>query len=143
MIVIFVVVVVVVVVFVVVVSSTAVIIFPVSSFYYIPTTLKLYFPYFNLQESLAVDSNERVYETYLEETEVETDEEVEETVQKEVIKDVIKEVKIPQAKALYPFSGSGISVAKDEVYVAFDFVLVSTIPFSANCLCFFHRSCTF
>ena len=46
---------------------------------------------------------------------METDEEVEETVEKEITKDVVKEVKIPQARALYPFTGSGITINKDEV----------------------------
>ena len=40
---------------------------------------------------------------------------MEEVIEKEAVKDVVKEVKIPQAKALYPFSGSGITINKDEV----------------------------
>jgi hypothetical protein len=59
--------------------------------------------------------SEPTYETFYEEEEIETDEEMEEVIQKEITKDVIKEVKIPQAKALYPFSGSGITINKDEV----------------------------
>jgi hypothetical protein len=47
------------------------------------------------------------------------DEEVEEVIEKEIIKDVVKEVKIPQAKALYPFTGSGITMNKDEVRAIF------------------------
>ena len=62
-----------------------------------------------------MDADQEVYETYLEEKEVETEEEVEETIEKEVSKDIVKEVKIPQAKALYPYSGSAISIAKGEV----------------------------
>lgn len=50
-----------------------------------------------------------------EEQEIETEEEVEEQVEKEVIQDVVKEVEIPQARALYPFTGSGITICKDEV----------------------------
>ena len=61
------------------------------------------------------NKNEPVYETFLEETEIETEEEVEEVVEKEIVKDVVKEVKIPQARALYPFTGTGISVVKGEV----------------------------
>ena len=59
--------------------------------------------------------SEANYETFYEEQEVETEEEVEEVIEKEIIKDVVKEVKIPQAKALYPFTGSGITINKDEV----------------------------
>ena len=54
-------------------------------------------------------------ETYKEEAEVETDEEVEETVEKEVIKDVVQEIKVPQVKALHPFNGQGLKMAKGEV----------------------------
>ena len=67
------------------------------------------------QDNVGVDLSEPTYETFYEEEEIETDEEMEEVIQKEVIKDVIKEVKIPQAKALYPFNGSGITINKDEV----------------------------
>lgn len=55
------------------------------------------------------------FETYEEETEVETDEEVEEIVEKEVVKDVVQEIKVPQVKALHPFSGQGLKMAKGEV----------------------------
>lgn len=55
------------------------------------------------------------FETYEEEAEVETDEEVEETVEKEVVKDVVQEIKVPQVKALHPFSGQGLKMAKGEV----------------------------
>ena len=55
------------------------------------------------------------FEVYEEETEVETDEEVEEIVKKEVIKDVAQEVKVSQVKALHPFSGKGLKMAKGEV----------------------------
>ena len=54
-------------------------------------------------------------ETYEEEAEVETDEEVEETVEKEVVKDVVQEIKVPQVKALHPFSGQGLKMTKGEV----------------------------
>lgn len=61
-------------------------------------------------------------ETYEEEAEVETDEEVEETVEKEVVKDVVQEVKVPQVKALHPFSGQGLKMVKGEVggVISFD-----------------------
>ena len=55
------------------------------------------------------------FEVYEEEAEVETDEEVEEIVEKEVIKDVVQEIKVPQVKALYPFTGQGLKMAKGEV----------------------------
>lgn len=55
------------------------------------------------------------FEVYEEEAEVETDEEVEEIVEKEVIKDVVQEIKVPQVKALHPFSGQGLKMAKGEV----------------------------
>ena len=40
---------------------------------------------------------------------------MEEIIEKETVKDVVKEVKIPQARVLYPFTGSGITINKDEV----------------------------
>ena len=46
---------------------------------------------------------------------METDEEVEEIVEKEVVKDVVQEIKVPQVKALHPFSGQGLKMAKGEV----------------------------
>ena len=46
---------------------------------------------------------------------METDEEVEEIVEKEVIKDVVQEIRVPQVKALYPFTGQGLKMAKGEV----------------------------
>ena len=46
---------------------------------------------------------------------METDEEVEEIVEKEVIKDVVQEIKVPQVKALHPFTGQGLKMAKGEV----------------------------
>ena len=46
---------------------------------------------------------------------METDEEVEEIVEKEVVKDVVHEIKVPQVKALHPFSGQGLKMAKGEV----------------------------
>lgn len=55
------------------------------------------------------------FETYEEEAEVETDEEVEEIVEKEVVKDVVQEIRVPQVKALHPFSGQGLKMAKGEV----------------------------
>ena len=72
-----------------------------------------------LKDVNGVEANEPSYEIFYEEQEIETDEEIEETIEKEVTKDVIKEVKIPQAKALYPFTGSGISINKDEVNSSF------------------------
>ena len=46
---------------------------------------------------------------------METDEEVEEIVEKEVVRDVVQEIKVPQVKALHPFSGQGLKMAKGEV----------------------------
>ena len=46
---------------------------------------------------------------------METDEEVEEIVEKEVMKDVVQEIKVPQVKALHPFTGQGLKMAKGEV----------------------------
>ena len=36
-------------------------------------------------------------------------------MEKEVIKDVVQEVKVPQVKALHPFTGQGLKMAKGEV----------------------------
>ena len=52
---------------------------------------------------------------YQEEAEVETDEEVEEVVQKEVVKDVVQEMRVPQVRALHPFSGQGLKMTRGEV----------------------------
>ena len=50
---------------------------------------------------------------------METDEEVEEVVEKEVVQDVVREIKVPQVKALHPFSGQGLKMAKGEVGMGF------------------------
>ncbi|XP_068689103.1 spectrin beta chain-like isoform X1 [Montipora foliosa] len=68
-----------------------------------------------LMESIETASQTK-FEVYEEEAEVETDEEVEETVEKEVVKDVVQEIKVPQVKALHPFSGQGLKMAKGEVF---------------------------
>lgn len=36
-------------------------------------------------------------------------------MKKEVVKDVAQEVKVPQVKALHPFNGKGLKMAKGEV----------------------------
>ena len=36
-------------------------------------------------------------------------------MEKEVIKDVVQEIRVPQVKALYPFAGQGLKMAKGEV----------------------------
>ena len=36
-------------------------------------------------------------------------------MEKEVVKDVVQEIKVPQVKALHPFSGQGLKMAKGEV----------------------------
>lgn len=36
-------------------------------------------------------------------------------MEKEVTKDVVQEVKVPQVKALHPFTGQGLKMAKGEV----------------------------
>ena len=47
---------------------------------------------------------------------METDEEVEQIVEKEVIKEVVQEVRVPQVKAMYPYTaGQGLHMAKGEV----------------------------
>ena len=38
-------------------------------------------------------------------------------MEKEVVKDVVQEIKVPQVKALHPFSGQGLKMAKGEVGV--------------------------
>ncbi|KAK2560477.1 Spectrin beta chain [Acropora cervicornis] len=72
------------------------------------------------EQSKLVESSEATaqtkFEVYEEEAEVETDEEVEEIVKKEVVKDVAQEVKVPQVKALHPFNGKGLKMAKGEVF---------------------------
>ncbi|XP_015749829.1 PREDICTED: spectrin alpha chain, non-erythrocytic 1-like isoform X1 [Acropora digitifera] len=72
------------------------------------------------EQSKLVESSEVTaqtkFEVYEEEAEVETDEEVEEIVKKEVVKDVAQEVKVPQVKALHPFNGKGLKMAKGEVF---------------------------
>ena len=55
------------------------------------------------------------YESYEEEVDVETEEEYEETVEREMIKDVVQEVTVAQVKALYPYTGQGITMKKGEV----------------------------
>ena len=36
-------------------------------------------------------------------------------MEKEVVKDVVQEIKVPQVKALHPFSGQGLKMTKGEV----------------------------
>ena len=41
-------------------------------------------------------------------------------MEKEVVKDVVQEIKVPQVKALHPFSGQGLKMAKGEVGVVIE-----------------------
>ena len=65
-------------------------------------------------KALATETQKK-YELYEEEVEVDSEQEYEETVDREVVKDVVQEVTVAQVKALYPYTGQGITMKKGEV----------------------------